>query len=136
MNDIMKVSRRAFLVSSVMVGGGLILGFYLPCHDSAIAAKSPTTPFTPNAFIRVGTDGMVTFIVNHSEMGQGVYTSLPMLIAEELECDWRKVRVEAAPVDPVYNNLAFGAQGTGGSTSGRTEWLDQQSRAAVSKGPS
>lgn len=122
MNDIMKVSRRAFLVTSAMVGGGLILGFYLPGHDSAIAAKSPTTPFTPNAFIRVGTDGMVTFIVNHSEMGQGVYTSLPMLIAEELECDWMKVRVEAAPVDPVYNNLAFGAQGTGGSTSVRTEW--------------
>lgn len=122
MSEIVKVSRRDFLATSVLVGGGLILGFYLPGHDSAIAAKSPAAPFVPNAFLRVGHDGAVTFIINHSEMGQGVYTSLPMLIAEELECDWRKVRVEEAPVDPAYNNPAFGAQGTGGSTSTWTEW--------------
>jgi isoquinoline 1-oxidoreductase beta subunit len=122
MSGIVKVNRREFLATSALVGGGLILGFYLPGADSAFAAKPPAAPFKPNAFVRVGSDGTVTFIVNHSEMGQGVYTSLPMLIAEELECDWRKIRVEAAPVDPVYNNLAFGAQGTGGSTSVRTEW--------------
>ena len=122
MSEIVKVSRRDFLATSALVGGGLILGFYLPGHDIAIAAKSPAAPFAPNAFIRVGHDGVVTFIINHSEMGQGVYTSLPMLIAEELECDWQKVRVEEAPVDPAYNNPAFGMQGTGGSTSTWTEW--------------
>jgi isoquinoline 1-oxidoreductase beta subunit len=122
MNDIMKVSRRSFLTTSAMVGGGLILGFYLPGRDYAIAAKSSAALFAPNAFLRVGHDGAVTFIINHSEMGQGVCTSLPMLIAEELECDWRKVKVEEAPVDPAYNNPAFGAQGTGGSTSTWTEW--------------
>lgn len=122
MSQVAKISRREFLSTSTLVGGGLVLGFYLPVTGSAFAAKLTPAPFKPNAFIRVGHDGAVTFIVNHSEMGQGVYTSLPMLIAEELECDWRRVKVVAAPVDPVYNNPAFGAQGTGGSTSVRMEW--------------
>ena len=57
-------------------------------------------PFDPNAFLRIGADETITMIVNKSEMGQGVYTSIPMLIAEELECDWSRVRVEPAPVEP------------------------------------
>jgi isoquinoline 1-oxidoreductase beta subunit len=122
MSEFVKISRREFLTTSAFVGGGLVLGFYLTVPDASFAAKLSPATFKPNAFIRVGHDGDVTFIVNHSEMGQGVYTSLPMLIAEELECDWRKVRVVAAPVDPAYNNPAFGAQGTGGSTSVRMEW--------------
>ena len=64
----------------------------------------------------------MTIIDNKSEMGQGVYTSLPMIVAEELDCDWQKVRVEAAPVAPIYNHTEFGSQVTGGSTSVRTEW--------------
>jgi len=76
----------------------------------------------PNAFIRIGTDDIVTIIVNKSEMGQGVYTSLPMLVAEELEVDWSKIRFEAAPVDPAYNHTQWGMQGTGGSTSVWSEW--------------
>ena len=71
----------------------------------------------PNAFVRIGTDERVTVIVNHSEMGQGVYTSLPMLLAEELDADWTKVGFESAPVDPKYNHPAFGMQMTGGSSS-------------------
>jgi isoquinoline 1-oxidoreductase subunit beta len=71
----------------------------------------------PNAFVRIGTDERVTVIVNHSEMGQGVYTSLPMLLAEELDADWTKVGFEPAPVDPKYNHPAFGMQMTGGSSS-------------------
>ena len=71
----------------------------------------------PNAFVRIGTDERVTVIVNHSEMGQGVYTSLPMLLAEELDADWSKVGYESAPVDPKYNHPAFGMQMTGGSSS-------------------
>lgn len=75
-----------------------------------------------NPFLRIAKDGTVTVIAHKSEMGQGVYTALPMLIAEELECDWSRIRVEAAPVAPVYNNPLTGVQMTGGSMSVRTEW--------------
>lgn len=86
------------------------------------AAREGIASFQLNPFIRIDADGWITIVVNHSEMGQGVYTSLPMLVAEELECDWTKIRVEAAPVDPVYNHTRFGMQITGGSTSVSSEW--------------
>jgi isoquinoline 1-oxidoreductase subunit beta len=82
----------------------------------------PTQTYTLNPFVRIGVDGAVTLVVNKSEMGQGVHTSLPMLLAEELACDWSAVRVESAPVAPVYNNPVTGLQMTGGSMSIRTEW--------------
>jgi len=123
MNEIINVSRRDFLKTSALIGGGLILGFSLPLREPFYAAATPSaSPFTPNAFIRIGADNVVTIIINKSEMGQGVYTSLPMLVAEELECDWSKVRVESAPVAPEYNHTAFGIQLTGGSTSVSSEW--------------
>jgi isoquinoline 1-oxidoreductase beta subunit len=76
-----------------------------------------------NAFIRIGADEAITLRVNHSEMGQGVYTSLPMLVAEELECDWTKIKVEGAPVAQPYHHAQWGAmQGTGGSSSVSSEW--------------
>ena len=75
-----------------------------------------------NPFIRISPDGTVTLIVNHSEMGQGAYTALPMLIAEELECDWNRIRIEASPVDPVYNHTMLGIQITGGSATVSSEW--------------
>ncbi len=88
----------------------------------------------PNAFIRIGTDSKVTIIVNKSEMGQGVYTSLPMLIAEELECDWKSVRVEAASVDPAYNHTEWGSmQGTGGSSSVRSTWNQFRKAGAAAR---
>ncbi len=119
MSEIVKLTRREFLKTGAVAGGGLILGFCLPLGG---CRREMAESFAPNAFIRVGRDGAVTFMVNHSEMGQGVYTSLPMLIAEELECDWRKVTVEAAPVDPAYNHTAMSIQMTGGSSSVRSEW--------------
>jgi isoquinoline 1-oxidoreductase beta subunit len=123
MNEILNVSRRDFLKMGALAGGGLVLGLYLPPFGRrAEAAQQKTSTFAPNAFIRIGTDDSVTVIVNHSEMGQGVYTALPMLVAEELDADWSRVRVEAAPVDPVYNHTQFGIQITGGSTSTWTEW--------------
>lgn len=121
MSEIIRMSRRDFLKTGAVLSGGLVLGCYLPFGNSAGAAD-PATTFAPNAFIRIGSDDIVTLIINKSEMGQGVYTSLPMLIAEELACDWKKIRIEAAPVDPVYNHTVFGLQVTGGSTSVRTEW--------------
>ncbi len=106
MSEILNLSRRDFLKTSALAGGGLLLAFYLPFGETV--ADAAAAAFAPNAFLRIGRDGTVTFIINKSEMGQGVYTSLPMLIAEELECDWRKVRVEASPVAPIYNHTVFG----------------------------
>jgi isoquinoline 1-oxidoreductase subunit beta len=112
------VHRRDFLKLSVAASGGLLIGFHLPgVSKLASAQQSSPNAFMPNAFVRIGTDERVTVIVNHSEMGQGVYTSLPMLLAEELDADWTKVGYESAPVDPKYNHPAFGMQMTGGSSS-------------------
>lgn len=110
------IDRRDFLRLTVAAGGGLLIGFYLP-GMSRLAEAAASKEFAPNAFVRIGTDGHITVIVNHSEMGQGVYTALPMLLAEELDADWSKVGYEPAPVDPVYNHPVFGIQMTGGSTS-------------------
>ena len=123
MNGIVNLQRRDFLKTGALLGGGLVLGFHLPLQESQGQARAESKgPIALNAFIRIGRDNGVTILVNKSEMGQGVYTSLPMLVAEELECDWAKVRVESAPVDPVYNHTGFGIQMTGGSTSVLSEW--------------
>ncbi len=112
------MERRDFLKISVAASGGLLIGFRFPgVSKLASAQTSLGKTFMPNAFVRIGTDERVTVIVNHSEMGQGVYTSLPMLLAEELDADWSKVGYESAPVDPKYNHPAFGMQMTGGSSS-------------------
>ena len=118
-----KLERRDFLKISVAASGGLLIGFQFPRISALASAPSSsalgtsTNSFMPNAFVRIGTDERVTVIVNHSEMGQGVYTSLPMLLADELDADWTKVGFEPAPVDPKYNHPAFGMQMTGGSSS-------------------
>ncbi len=108
--------RREFLKLSVAASGGLLIGFQFPGIGKLASAEESKT-FMPNAFVRIGTDERITVIVNHSEMGQGVYTSLPMLLADELDADWSKVGFESAPVDPKYNHPAFGIQMTGGSSS-------------------
>ena len=110
------MERRDFIKVSIAASGGLLIGFHFS-GISALAQSSSAHTFMPNAFVRIGTDERVTVVVNHSEMGQGVYTSLPMLLAEELDADWTKVGYESAPVDPKYNHPAFGMQMTGGSSS-------------------
>jgi len=123
-----EMKRRSFLKVGAAAGGGLLISIYLPeAARAGRAAGVPqpgmaALPFAPNAFVRIGTDDNVTVIVNKSEMGQGVYTSLPMLLAEELEADWSKIKVESAPVDAAYNHPVFGIQMTGGSTSTASEW--------------
>src|ERR1700737_2615060 len=114
----LQMERREFLKFSVAASGGLLIGLYLPGASKLAVAEKPTRSiFMPNAFLRIGTDERVTVIVNHSEMGQGVYTALPMLLAEELDADWNKIGYESAPVDPKYNHPIFGMQITGGSSS-------------------
>src|SRR5687768_7650831 len=112
--------RREFLKASAAAGASLTLAFYLPGSLAQGARRAVAAPaaFAPNAFIRIGTDNTVTVIVKHLEMGQGTYTGLPTLVAEELDADWPQMRAEGAPADAKqYNNLFWGpAQGTGGST--------------------
>jgi len=122
MSEIFNISRRTFLKTGALVGGGLILGIHLDLAGAEEGAGPGQEPLAPNAFVRIAPDNTVTIVVNHSEMGQGVYTSLPMLINEELEADWGSIKVESAPVDPVYNHTAFGMQMTGGSTSVWSEY--------------
>lgn len=116
--------RRKFLKDSAALMGGLVIGFYLPGKAGrAFAADATPKPvYPPNAFIRIASDDSITIVVNKSEMGQGVYTALPMLVAEELEADWSRIKVESAPVAAVYNHTGFGMQLTGGSTSIPSSW--------------
>jgi isoquinoline 1-oxidoreductase beta subunit len=116
MNAIQKLDRRSFLKTSAAATGGLILGFYLPEHNQ-LQAQGAAGKL--NAYVRIGTDDSVTLYIHKAEMGQGTVTSLSMLLAEELECDWKKIRTEFPGVDPV----AFGPmQGVFGSMSVRTSW--------------
>ncbi|BCR06764.1 aldehyde oxidase [Desulfuromonas versatilis] len=134
MNQSVDTRRRNFLKASAAVGGGLILGFYVPTRGATIAAAAePPPPLDPNAWLRIAEDGTVTIIVAKAEMGQGVYTSMPMLIAEELECDWNQIRIEPAPVAPVYNHTVFGVQVTGGSTSVSSSWEQLRTVGAAAR---
>ncbi|TXE57559.1 xanthine dehydrogenase family protein molybdopterin-binding subunit [Serratia ureilytica] len=112
------LSRRRFIVGA----GALVIGAYLPSTGALARSNAPAaagaTAFDANAFVQIGADGIVTVISKHTEVGQGVYTGMATLVAEELDADWAQVRVVAAPVDTnIYKNLAFGFQGTGGSSS-------------------
>lgn len=118
-----EMKRREFLKAGAALGGGLLISLYVPEFVPATrAADSAAKPVALNAFVRIGTDETVTVISNHSEMGQGIYTSLPMLLNEELEADWARVRVESSSVDAVYNHTVFGVMMTGGSTTTNSEY--------------
>src|SRR5262245_15082415 len=123
-------SRRRFLQAS----GGLLLAVHFPLRaqeDSLYLHRG----FMPNAFVRVASDNTITVMVKHLEMGQGTYTGLPTLVAEELDADWSQVRVEGAPADAAkYNNLFWGpAQGTGGSTALANSWEQMRKAGATAR---
>lgn len=112
------LSRRGFIKAGALAGGGLVLGFFMPAGGKfANAADAPKPTYAPNAFLRIAPDNSVTVMVNRLEFGQGVHTSLPMLIAEDLDCDWLQMRGELAPAADVYKDPAFGMLMTGGSGS-------------------
>jgi isoquinoline 1-oxidoreductase beta subunit len=129
------LSRRGFLQGV----GGLTLGFFIsaPLGPRALAkvAVSPAPTFGLNAFLRIGSDDTVTVISKHLEMGQGTYTGLATILAEELDADWKTVRVEGAPADASrYNNLFWGpAQGTGGSTAIANSWGQLRAAGATAR---
>ena len=135
MSDIIieNLSRRRFLQGC----GGLTLGFCLPVVAAAAGGKSglvdaSAATFEPNAFLRIGADNSVTVFSKHLEMGQGTYTGLATILADELDADWNHVHVEGAPADAKrYNNTFWGpAQGTGGSTAMANSW-DQMRKAGA-----
>lgn len=142
----MSMNRRDFLRASALLGGGFALGVMLPgCgreekrapaagaaagSGAATQASAQQEPFKPNAWIRITPDGVVTIVVDKSEMGQGVLTSMPMLVAEDLDADWSRIKLEQAPADEVYKNPMLGMQATGGSSSVPSSW-DQLRKAGA-----
>ena len=115
------LDRRSFLKASIIAGGAAVFGFNLPVGIRAAErlglTNEPIADFQPNAFIKIAKDGRVTVVVGQAEMGQGVFTSLPQIVADELEVDWANVSYESAPADKAFINPAMGMQGTGGSSS-------------------
>ena len=128
------MNRRHFLTATSAIGGGLLLGFGLPTRGEIRDTLTSDAPFAPNAFLRIDRAGKVTFVMPMIEMGQGTYTSLPMLIAEELEVDVDKVAIEHSPPDDkVYANPLIGAQLTGGSTSIRSTYVPLRRAGATAR---
>jgi isoquinoline 1-oxidoreductase beta subunit len=128
-------TRREFLQAAGSVTAlALTIGFeWLGPTRRAVAAGASPAVFAPNAFLRIGTDGSVTVIAKHVEMGQGAYTGIATVLAEELDADWAQVRVESAPANvKLYANSTFGMQGTGGSSAMANSW--SQLREAGAKG--
>lgn len=128
------LSRRSFLQASAAAGGGLLVSVVLPgTAGEAQAAEGGS--FAPDAFIRIDRSGQVTLVMPQVEMGQGTYTSLPMLVAEELEAPLARVRLEHAPPDDkLFGNRLLGFQGTGGSTSVRAFWEPLRKAGAAARG--
>lgn len=127
-------ARRTFLKAAGAAAVSLTVGFeWFGLGRRALAATTPAAGFAPNAFLRITPDGLVTVVAKHVEMGQGAYTGIATIVAEELDADWSSVRVESAPADAKrYANLAFGTmQGTGGSSAMANSW--QQLREAGGK---
>ena len=125
-------SRRGFLKSGA--GAALTIGFALPATgwSARLEAATPAV-FAPNAWLRLTGDGIVTVLCGSAEMGQGVLTAIPMLLAEELDANWKRVRVQQAPVDQAYNNPMFGMQATGGSTTVRAHWEPLRKAGAAAR---
>jgi isoquinoline 1-oxidoreductase beta subunit len=127
------VSRRAFLRAGAAVGGGLMLSLRLP-FASGEAEAAGTDGFAPNAFIRIGGDGQIVLTMPYVEMGQGTYTSISMLIAEELEVDLKQVRLEHAPPnEKLYANPLLGVQATGNSNAIRGAWQPLRRAGATAR---
>src|SRR6266498_6129004 len=126
------LSRRQFLSASAALGGGLLIGFRTGAAHTVEGAAGAA--FTPNAFIRIGSDGQIVLTMPYVEMGQGTYTSIPMLIAEELEVDLSQVQLEHAPPnEKLYANPLLGLQATGNSNAIRGAWQPLRQAGATAR---
>jgi isoquinoline 1-oxidoreductase beta subunit len=117
------LSRREFVAAGVAAGAGLVVGFYLP-HGG----RADKGVFSPNAYLRITPENKITIVVARSEMGQGVRTALPMILAEELEADWKQIEIEQAGASTLY-----GDQTTGGSASVKTTWDPMRKAGAAAR---
>lgn len=145
MNPPSPIGRRFFLTASLSAGAVLVVGCTPeqapppkvpapgPTSSPAPAPPAPGRPLDANAWVRIAPDSTVTIVVDKSEMGQGVETSLAMLAADELDADWSKVKIEFAPAGPDYKNRVFGSQGTGGSTSIRAGYMPMRAAGAAAR---
>jgi len=128
------VSRRDFLKTASVAGAGLVLGFFVPAGGRFAHAQQRAKPvFAPNAFLRIAPDNTISVAVNRLEFGQGVHTSLPMLIAEELDADWSQMRGELAPASDPYKDPGFGMQMTGGSNTIRNSFMQYREIGAKAR---
>jgi isoquinoline 1-oxidoreductase subunit beta len=124
------IGRRDFLKGSLLAGGGLLIGVSLSGCGKPAAVGAGGSPV---AWLHIGGDNSITVLIDKSEMGQGVYTALPMLIAEELDVPLSKVNVEFAPAGPAFVNVFLGTQITGGSTSVREAWTKLRNAGAAAR---
>ncbi len=134
MCEIVNVSRREFLKRGAAVTGGLLLGFSLPLRSDPVQAEAPSViTFVPNAWLRIGSDENVTVIASQAEMGQGVYTGMTMIIADEIGADWSRVRVENAPNAPAYRNPRINWQFTGNAEGTSSFYLPLRKAGAAAR---
>ncbi|MGH8308471.1 MAG: molybdopterin cofactor-binding domain-containing protein, partial [Steroidobacteraceae bacterium] len=129
----MSLARRDFLKGSAAVSGGLVIGLYLPGCSKKEPTGGEMKIIQANAWLRIGTDNSITFLCDRSEMGQGVYTALPMILAEELGVRVPRIKVEFAPAGAAYTNTLLGTQMTGGSTSVRDAWTKLRTAGAQAR---
>src|ERR1051325_39769 len=122
------IDRRDFLRISAVAGGGMLLGL---CLEPVARAQSPSPPppMSPNAFVRISPDGIVTIMAKNPEVGQSIKTTLPMLIAEELDADWKDVRIDQADLD----EATYGRQYAGGSVAVPNHWLPMRQVGAAAR---
>src|ERR1700676_2047036 len=116
-----KVNRRSFLLrASALAGGGMLVGLYVDPKKALAQGRGgpPPLPFAPNAYVKIAPDGTVTIMAKNPEVGQGIKTMLPMLIAEELDVDWKDVKIEQTD----FNDRVYAGQIAGGSTATPTNW--------------
>jgi isoquinoline 1-oxidoreductase beta subunit len=130
MSEPVRISRRQFCCVTAVGSGALIVGVYLPLSAGAQHQPAKATAFVPNAFVRIDPDGQITIVVARPEIGQGVRTSLPMLVAEELDADWTGIRIEQALA---ADRTVYGSQHAGGSQSVRTGWQPLRHAGAVAR---
>jgi isoquinoline 1-oxidoreductase beta subunit len=132
MNDTSRIDRRHFLIAGAVVGAGLYVGIRF-AEKRAGTASATGQPLQPNAYVRVAPDDTVTVIIGKSEMGQGIYTGLAMVVAEELDIDPRRVHVEMAGADPAFNVPFMPVQFTGGSMSTSTTYQPLREAGAAAR---
>ncbi|TSD62280.1 xanthine dehydrogenase family protein molybdopterin-binding subunit [Inquilinus sp. KBS0705] len=129
------MNRRNFIQSGALLGGGLLVSFTIPQANkmAALAARATEGAFVPNAFLKIGTDNSITVYLSHVEMGQGIWTTLPMLLADELDADLDKIKIEHGGPAKAYNHNVYGIQITGGSSSTWSEFDRYRNAGATAR---